>query len=201
MWLTSVMHPDNLIFIVLVVVVTLVRLFVKMAQSSGQDSKRPNASDRPIPRSNETDSQEERIRRFLEALGQPTNSKPPPKVTPKRPRQTQPRAFPTPTLPPLTTFPPPESPLPPVIETPPPLAVEPKRVFIPAPTLEPGFEVRQVSLQPSKTAGPQQQPSLSGHPAFALRFESTQDLRNAIVLREILGPPRSLQTRDIGALL
>ena len=169
------MHVDNLIFIVLVVVVTLVRFFVKMAQSSGQNSKRPNVSDQPIPRGNETGTQEEQIRRFLEALGQPTSSKPPPKVTPRRPRQIQPRAFPAPTLPPLTTFPPPESSSPPPLtETPLPPAVEPKRVFTPAPMLEPGFEVRQVSLQPSKTAEQRQQPALSLHPAFTFRFESTR---------------------------
>jgi hypothetical protein len=125
----------------------------------------------------------------LEALGQPPGTTPP-KVTP-RPRPVPPKIFPR--LPPLKTAPPPlpaESSLP----VPPPLPVQ-RTTARAAPA---DFEVHDVARQPSSEPSPR--------PA-AVRVESRiklgtpQDLRTAIILREIFGPPRSLQPVDLTSVV
>ena len=107
--------------------------------------------------------------------------------SPRR-REVQPKIFPR--LPRLTTAPPP---LPEALEvrtpTPPPSPIEsaPKRS-----TTEPDFEVREVARQTSS------EPLAETRRAGLARFKlgTPQDLRTAIVLREIFGPPRSLQPFD-----
>ena len=187
---------DHPWFLVLIAVVTLIRWLVSKAKSTPQDTEpleRPPSN--PIPRGGETQSEEERIRRFLEALGQPPGSSPPP-VTPRR-RQVTPKMSVPPfsPLPPLKTAPPP---LPREVTTtpsfPPPLPVEPVR----SPrsrALEPAFEVREVALQTSS----EPPPVVPRATRFAgrIKFGTPQDLRTAIVLREIFGPPRALQPLDL----
>lgn len=189
---------DHPWFLVLIAVVTLIRWLASKGKSTPQDTEPP---ERPpsnaIPRGGETQSEEERIRRFLEALGQRPGSSPPP-VTPRR-RQVTPKisARPFSTLPPLKTAPPP---LPPEVTTatpfPPPLPIEP--VSSPRPrALEPAFEVRDVALQTSSEPP-------SGVPRAArfagrIKFGTPQDLRTAIVLREIFGPPRAFQPLDLNS--
>ncbi|MEY2558991.1 MAG: hypothetical protein QOE34_2416 [Verrucomicrobiota bacterium] len=181
---------DHPWIILIAVAVGLLRWLSQKKDASKDESTKPEAEPPPIPRGGETQTEEERVRRFLDALGQPAGSKPPPRVAPKRP--TQPRLFPT--LPPLTTVPPP--PPAPAVAAPPPLPIQ-RRIFTPAPVLDPGFEVHDIAQasRNSPAGGPptvtvlEQQSVISG-------LGSMQGLRNAIILREIFGPPRSLQPLD-----
>ena len=171
-------------------VAALLRWLSQKSDAGKQDPERPTVPNQPIPRGGETQTEEERIRRFLEALGQPAGSMPPPKVAPKR--ETKPHMFPT--LPPLTTTPPPlpTSPAPAVV-APPSLPIQ-RRVFTPARVQEASFEVRDLAAQiPGDLV---QERRAAGQQGLLLKLRSTQDLRSAIVLREIFGPPRSLQTLD-----
>src|SRR6266480_3867918 len=99
------MHLDNLIFILLIAMAALLRLLASKA-GSPKKSEPPERSTSPSPTSQpvarplpETD--EERIRRFLEALGQPTSSKPPIPVLPRTDIEPRPLA---PVQPPRTMF-------------------------------------------------------------------------------------------------
>jgi hypothetical protein len=179
---------DHPIILIIVVVAALLRWLSQKSDAGKQDPERPTVPNQPVPRGGETQTEEERIRRFLEALGQPAGSTPPPKVAPKR--ETNPHMFPG--LPPLTTTPPPlpTSPAPAVL-VPPSLPIQ-RRVFTPAPVQEAGFEVRDLATQISGDLVPERR-AAAGQQGLLLKLRSTQDLRDAIVLREIFGPPRSLQ--------
>ena len=180
-------HPGVLL---LIVAVTLVRWLISKAKTKAQAGQSPMEPPpaQPIARGGETQSEEERIRKFLEALGQPAGSAPPPKVIPRRP-VIPPRIFPT--LPPLKTVPPP---LPPeetaTFAVPPPLPAP-----IPAPArLDTDFQVQDYTRQTSSEPAPKRR-ALSG--LARVKLGTPQDLRTAIVLREIFGPPRSLQPFDL----
>lgn len=179
--------------ILLIIAASIVRWLWQKSQEAKDDPERPVVPDQPIPRASENQSEEDRIRRFLEALGQPPGTTPPPKVAPKR--RVQPTIFSP--LPPLTTAPPPLPPEPPPLyQAPPPLPMA-ERIFKPAVVQETDFEVRDVGMQTSS------EPSVYGRPAVAERsslrakLASPQGLRDAIVLREIFGPPRSLQPPEM----
>ena len=186
---------DHPIILIIVVVAALLRWLSQKSDTAKPDPERPTVPDRPIPRGGETQSEEERIRRFLEALGQPAGSTPPPKVRSKR--ETRPRMFPT--LPPLTTAPPPlpTSPTPAAPAPPPPPFPISRRVFTPAPVQEASFEVRDLTAQTSSDLVSERRSTATEQPSLLLKLRSTQDLREAIVLREIFGPPRSLQAVDL----
>ena len=176
---------DHPIILIIVLAAALLRWLSKKSDAPKPDPERPIVPDQPIPRGGETQTEEERIRRFLEALGQPAGSRPPPRVAPKR--ETRPRVFQT--LPPLTTAPPPLPTSPtPAVQAAPPLPIQ--RVFTPAPVQETSFEVRDLGAQ---TSSPGARRATAEQQSLLLKLRSNQDLRNAIVLREIFGPPRSLQ--------
>ncbi len=137
---------ENVVFIIIFLIVGV---FQWVAQEAAKRKKSQRSSDvtkpsRPAPVSRE-ETDTERIRRFLEALGQPPDAKPPPaQPRPAAPRTITPRQRPLGSpLPPLTTVPPdlpspvPEAPpLPqvrsaPVMTTPPP----------PAPTAPPALPI------------------------------------------------------------
>ena len=185
---------DHPIILIIVVAAALLRWLSQRSQPVQPDPERPNVPNQPIPRGGETQTEEERIRRFLEALGQPAGSRPPPKVAPKR--ETRPSVFANPTLPPLTTVPPPlPVPSTPAAPPPPPLPSL-QRIFTPAPVQEAGFEVRDLGAQTSSDVVPESRRSIAGQQSFLFKLRSPQGLRDAIILREIFGPPRSLQTLD-----
>src|SRR4051812_48523143 len=180
-----------------------VRWLTQKANDSNDVSRPPAPPPAdPIPRSN-PQTEEERIRRFLDALGQPRGAQPPPPVarrtTVPRPVAQVPPLVRSP-LPPLKTVPPPLPSGFEPIQRPPPMAEEAKPQFLaPRPATEPRFEIRPLgeSEDQPRRADKVARPDLS---SFAGRLKTAQSLRDAIVLREILGPPRSLQpvelTRD-----
>src|ERR1700675_3822907 len=134
---------DHPIILIIVVAAALLRWLSQRSDAAKPDPERPIVPDQPIPRGGETQTEEERIRRFLEALGQPAGSTPPSKVAPKR--ETQPRIFPK--LPPLTAVPPPLPTSPtPEVQPSPALPIQ-RRVFTPAAAQEVGFEVRDLAAQ------------------------------------------------------
>lgn len=207
------MHFDqNLLFIIIVAIVGISRLIARVVENAREQSertKRPTVrpQTRPVPRvtTSKEKTDEERIREFLEALGQPVGTAPPPRVRPR------------------TDVPPrPVAPIPP-----PPMA----RPFSPVGS-RPARQKRPRVLPPavSKTADPTVFPAEANEPgtwiaqeekieAAAARFRtatsgidetrrsipppalanwkdllrSADSVRTAIVLREIFGPPRGVQ--------
>jgi hypothetical protein len=154
------------------------------------------------------DSDEDRIRKFLEALGQPAGSRPPPIVQPRTNVPPRPVA---PVRPPPSPFSIPQGRLARKIqprETPKTPPQEKAFVpFVPQAVAPPSFEVQAGTT----TATP---PPIVKTPAEAyvavtqekvpadrneivLRLKSAAGLREAIILREIFGPPRSLQPLDL----
>ena len=76
---------DNLLFLLLVAVAVLFQFLAKTAAKTGKDqTKRTETPQTPTPtRRPPTESDEDRIRKLLEALGQPPTSRPPPPVAPR----------------------------------------------------------------------------------------------------------------------
>src|SRR5512133_1134315 len=87
------MHWDqNIIFIIIAAIVGISRLIARISEESKKRSQRPPQPPRPPgPRPEYTQpvqrtqpkTDAERIREFLEALGQPAGTAPPPKVQPR----------------------------------------------------------------------------------------------------------------------
>jgi hypothetical protein len=187
-------HPGFLLLIVFVALVRWLASKAKQAQNQQTPSAPPSAPpSQPIPRGGDSQTEEERMRRFLEALGQPPGTTPP-KVTPRQ-REVRPKIFPQ--LPPLTTAPPP------LVTTPRQARVMPPPLPVAATTWKtpsapgPAFEVRDITRQSSSEPSPEirRTARISFDPR--IKLGSPADLRTAIVLREIFGPPRSLQPPDL----
>jgi hypothetical protein len=183
-------HPAVLLLIGFIALVRWLISKAKTPTETTQTSIDPPPA-QPITRGGQTSSEEERIRKFLEALGQPPGTTPP-KVTP-RPRAVPPKIFPK--LPPLKTKPPPLTSEPRRAAVPPPLPIEamaPSNAF----AGEADYQVQSVAGQsPSEVPMPSQRGDVRS--VRQIRLGTPQDLRTAIVLREIFGPPRSLQSIDL----
>src|SRR5438876_6921641 len=80
-------HFENLVFLLLLAVAFLFQLLTRAASKASRDqTKRTSTSTRGMPPPSPhapTESDAERIRKFLEALGQPPTSRPPPPVVPR----------------------------------------------------------------------------------------------------------------------
>ena len=201
-------HFENLLFLLLLVVAGLFQLLGRAARKgdSGEQTKptpkpRPTAP-RPIPRA-PAESDQERIRKFLEALGQPPESPPP---SPIAPRPTYRRPLVLPHVPPFA------SPLPPLVTRPPDIppqisaetvapAVEHRQIH--APLAEPQFQVHDAKAlsEPGAVVGSatlseakaQPQPATPQSIDVKTLLRSTLGLRGAMIVREILGQPRGLR--------
>jgi hypothetical protein len=191
------MHFNNWIFFLLVLVAMMFRLLGsaanKASKGSGNTNKR-STSLPPIPPA-PVEPDDVRIRKFLEALGQPAGSTPPPPVT-QRP------IYQKPVVP---------SELPKRITLPGQISQAPyqKKTFKPK-AAEASFEVHQATAKalsapplPLKSPAEAYAAATSPTPALARSetniaalLRSPSGLRNAIILREIFGPPRSLQPFD-----
>jgi len=212
---------DNLLFFLLIAVAALFQLLSKTISKAGKsDSNETSISPRPqtrrpiqrAPRESDAD----RIRKFLEALGQPPTSTPPPPVAPRidvPPRSLAP-VQPPPVIPGRWRLPREQREKPDVSQRESFPLEQPSRLqqIVPPPEpppTAPAFEVHEavpVELQqPPVTKTPVE--AYTATQAVAKRADFTMNiatlllsksgLREAILLREILGPPRGLQGFDL----
>ena len=216
-------HLDNFLFLIFFAIAILFQLLTRVASKSGRrgpiDQKRTPTAPPQMPRQPE-DSDEDRIRKFLEALGQPTTSKPPPPVV-QRPSYQRPIVVPPveprpvvrrvlAPLPPLTTQPPEFQMGGPPAEgqMPPPAPMRRERRVFPPKFEVPAFEVQQgppstapiVEPETAASSGQQVSRAVSKSEAkldIPTLLRSRSGVRNAIILREIFGPPRSMQPLDL----
>ena len=220
------MHLDqNIIFIIIAAIIGISRLIARISEESKkrQQKRPPQPPGAPGPRPEYTQpvqrtqskTDADRIREFLEALGQPAGTAPPPKVQPRTQIPSRPLA---PVQPPtsMRPFGRPEfrtwkeqvkeivvqqpTKLPPgkrVVVVPPPVAAPEAN--------EPGAWIAQEEAQVSVTQQKEVTSRVSTPPTLAPNAEtlwkqilrSPESLRTAIILREIFGPPRGLQPLGI----
>ena len=212
---------DNLIFLVLIAVAALFQLLSKAVSKQGKgDSNKPASppkpqTPRPIQRA-PLEADADRIRKFLEALGQPPSSTPPPPVLPRSNIPPRPLApvQPPPVIPGVWRLPRERREKPDVsqresapLEQPrgleqivPPLAPAPARTAFEVheelpvelqqlPIMKTPVEVYAAAARPTvKTA--------DFKTDIATLLASKSSLREVILLREILGTPRGLQATD-----
>lgn len=213
---------DNLLFFLLIAVAALFRLLSKtISKAKKNDSNEAPTGPRPqtvrpiqrAPRESDAD----RIRKFLEALGQPPSSTPPRPVLPRTdvpPRGLAP-VQPPPVIPGAWRLPRERAEKPDIsdrestpLEQPSGLQqIVPPPVPLAATTAFEVHEEIRVELQQQPTAKPSTE-AYAGPKDFGIApradfkmnipalLTSKSGLRNAMILREIFGPPRSLQTLD-----
>lgn len=202
-----VANVENLLFLLLVAVAVLFQFLAKTAGKEGKDQTKrtstPTPSTPPPIPSAAREPDNERIRKLLEALGQPPTSKPPPPVVPRT-------AVPPRPLAPVQS---PMSPLSQIRrlgkreatpkEIPSFRVTRAEKIVSPKLTDAPAFEVHEglPPISPPPTVRP-----VAGvtkalktdefRTRIAILLASTSGLRDAIILREILGPPRGLRPID-----
>lgn len=214
---------DNLIFFLLIAVAALFQLLSKaVTKTRKSDSNETSGSSkpqapRPTPRA-PRESDADRIRKFLEALGQPPSSTPPQPVLPRTniPPRTLAPVKPPPVLTPVWSLPLERQQKSDVRREEIHLPTQPSRlqeVVLPAvvPPATPAFEIHeslsadlqqpamipiaQEAYAAPKAFGVAKRADFKMHLAASLASKSS--LRGAILLREILGTPRGLQELDI----
>jgi hypothetical protein len=203
------------------VLVAVAALF-KWLSSRQQNSSNTNDSpETPTPASRrsvreESSSDEEQIRKFLEALGQPRGTKVPPPVPPRTNLPPRPVA---PVRPPPSAIPIPEirrSRRP--TEQPQDVSgakreivvqpTPPRRSYQPSPPVVPrgevlGFEMQETTRPAGEVAAPggaAASPGATGTQSsvtLAQLLRSPGGLRQAVILREVFGPPRSMQPLEL----
>ena len=207
---------DNLLFLLLIAAAALFQLLSKAVRKAGKsDSNETSSSPRPqTPRPTQRaprQSDADRIRKFLEALGQPPSSTPPPRVAPRTdipPRRLAP-VQPPPVMPRAWRLPREQREKPEITQKESPSPEQPSRVEkIVVPTVPaaaaPAFEVHEIQQQPivktpvevyaAATRPIINRPDLKTNIASLLASKS--GLREAIILREVFGPPLGLRESD-----
>lgn len=218
------MH-GNILFPAIVFIFVMISKLVSATRQDPDDTPSTRAGNRPPrprPARPPGESEEERYRRFMDAVGLPAGTPPPSPVQPRTP------AVPAPLLPvqPPTTIGPtvapgrlrrvdpgaPVSPLPTrpqtVLRRVPPITA-PTRPAAPAPAPAPAASYFETvtPLDPPAPLPPQQPsgarpPGAQPAPAAQLsratgamlkRLRDPASIREAIILREVLGPPKALQ--------
>jgi hypothetical protein len=211
---------DNLLFFLLIAAAALFQLLSKAISKAKKSDSNETASSpgqqtsRPIQRASR-ESDADRIRKFLEALGQPPSSTPPSPVLPRTNIPARPLGpvQPPPALPPVWRLPRQRAEKPDVSQresTPIKQSGGLQQIL---PPVVPASAAPTFEVQAAFPVGPQQ-PSVktavesdaAGSEIVAKRsgsktdiatlLASTSSLRQAILIREILGPPRGLQTLD-----
>src|SRR6266581_615910 len=144
-------HLENLLFLLLLVVAGLFQLLGRAARRASKDEAKPMSkplprTTKPIPRA-PVESDEQRVRKFLEALGQPPASRPPPPVA-QRPTYRKPLVLPR--IPPIA------SPLPPLVTRPSelPSEFEVHREPAPPPTPQPSRPLPEPTFQIHEAVAP-----------------------------------------------
>lgn len=209
-------HLENLLFLLLLVLAGLFQLFGRAARKTNgeEEESTPRPAPRmpkPIPRA-PAQSDEERIRKFLEALGQPPAATPPPPVVPRTNIPPRPLAPVQPPIPRAWKVIREERRKRYVVlrESPPQGTVTSvEKIFPPATTGAPAFEVHEGPLPvepPPIIKAPVEAYAAATRPIakgaelktdIATLLASKSGLRDAIILREIFGSPRSLQPLDL----
>jgi hypothetical protein len=187
---------DTLIFLVLAGLALIFKWLTSQSSKDSDESESPPPNEAPSRRRPPAQTDEERVRRFLEALGVPQGTQPPPPVRPRKVvTPTQPKVRPKAKrsllqpLPPLVTTP--DLPLPPSRSAPP-----PPTVVVMEPTSVP--EVAVLPTVPASIPGVTERAQAgatrpSATTSLGALLRSRASVRQAIILREVLGPPRGLQ--------
>ncbi len=204
---------DNLLFILLIAVAALFQLLSKAVTKAGK--KQSDKTSTPpipprlpkVPRA-PAESDADRIRKFLEALGQPPSSTPPPPIAPRTdipPRRLAP-VQPPPVIPREWRLPRERREITQKESPSPELPSRVEKIVVPPVTAAaaPAFEVHEIQQEPivktpveayaAATRPIINRPDLNTDIASLLASKS--GLREAVLLREILGPPRGLQALD-----
>ena len=218
------MHWDqNFIFIIIAAIIGISRLVSRISEESKKQSQqRRQTPQRPPPQPGipqpiqrtRPKTDEERVREFLETLGQPAGAAPPPKAQPRT--QIPPRPL-APVQPPASMRPfakpefrtwkeqakevvvlqQPTKAAPPEIRR---IVVPPP---VPAEANEPGAWIEQEQAQTAAAtkiaiARTDDQPSVrvSADTIWKQALRSPNAARTAIILREIFGPPRGVQSSN-----
>ena|SRR5438034_1781730 len=213
---------DNLLFFLLIAFAALFQLLSKAVRKAGKsDSNETPTSPTPqrLPpiRRAPRESDADRIRKFLEALGQPTTSTPPPPVASRTdvpPRRLAP-VQPPPLIPGMWRLPrehrekrdvsqresaPLEQPnrLQEIVRPPVPSPAAPAFEVHEALPLEP--QLRPIIRSPVEAYAAPKAFEVAKRGDFTMNIASLlvskSGLREAILLREVLGPPRGLQSLD-----
>ena len=212
------MHFDqNIIFIIIAAIIGISRLIAKISEESKKQKRPPQPPRAPGPRPEYTQpiqrtqpkSDADRIREFLEALGQPAGTAPPPKVQPRTQIPSRPLA---PVQPPasMRPFGRPEfrtwkEQVKEIVVQQPTKLPPAKRVVVPsvpAEANEPGAWIVQEQAQatPARTkmavpipTDPSTTRATTAETLWKQILRSPDSVRTAVILREIFGPPRGLQ--------
>ena len=213
---------DNLLFFLLIAVAALFQLLSKTIGKAGKSDSNETSSlpkpqtPRPIQRA-PRESDADRIRKFLEALGQPPTSTPPTPIAPRTNIPPRPLApvQPPPVIPGRWRLPREQQEKPDVSQRESAPFEQPSRLqqIVPPPEpppAAPAFEVHEavpVELQQPPIIRPPAEAYAAATQAVAKRADSKMNiatllaskssLRELILLREILGQPRGLQAFDL----
>ncbi|HEY4258274.1 MAG TPA: hypothetical protein VGM66_13760 [Candidatus Udaeobacter sp.] len=212
---------DNILFFLLIAVAALFQL---LSKAVGKGRKPPDETPQSPPakmpppiRRAPAESDADRIRKFLEALGQPPTTTPPPPVARRTDVPPRPLApvQPPPVIPGTWRLPREQRQKPDVIqrESRPPEQPSRLQQVVPPPVPAPatlGFEVYEAFpaelQQPPSIKAPVEAVAANTRlrakgtdfkSDIATLLRSKSGLRQAIILREIFGSPRSLQTLDL----